>query len=172
MATKFLFILSSRNGYEHLSENSEHMKQIREYACRIALELVDGTSGKAVIDAGGKEALTNFYYVLKQNGYKNIFITTEGKDEEEIFQNYLDFYKADKNLCNESRRNIKELALKKIIGAKGKEQKVIDTQTKEFADALYKLIFKPRYKYYYSKRDYEIIRSKNEDIATTVLKIL
>ena len=158
----------SRKGYENLSDNSDHMKQIRDLACRIALELVEGTAGKAIVDLGGKEALTNFYYVLKQNGYKNIFITTEGTDEEEIFRHYLSLYKNDPNLCNESRRNIKKLALKEFEDG----HKEIDTKSKEFEDSLNRLIFKPRYKYYRRRGDYVIVRREDDDTASTVLKIL
>lgn len=163
----------SRKIFEELSENSEHMKQIRDLACKIGLELTEGSNGKALLDIGGKEALTNFYYYLRQEGYKNIFITTEGYNEDEIFENYLSFYKKDKNLCNESRRNIKKLAIKSVIKEK-KESEEIDTESNEFSDSLRKLIFNPRYKYYNSRssKENKIIRKQNDDIATTVLQIL
>lgn len=161
----------SRKIFEELSENSEHMKQIRDLACKIGLELTEGSNGKSLLDIGGKEALTNFYYYLRQEGYKNIFITTEGYNEDEIFENYLSFYKKDKNLCNESRRNIKKLAIKSVIKEK-KESEEIDTESNEFSDSLRKLIFDPRYKYYSQRQDYKIIRKQNDDIATTVLQIL
>ena len=163
----------SRKIFEKLSDNSEHMKHIRELACKIGLELVEGSNGKALLDCGGKEALTNFYYTLRQEGYKNIFITTEGYNEDEIFENYLSFYKKDKNLCNESRRNIKRLAIKTVV-KDNKQWNEVDTKTKDFADSLRKLIFDPRYKYYNSRSSKEnrIIRKQNDDIATTVLQIL
>ena len=163
----------SRTTFEGLSENSEHMKQIRGLACKIGLELTEGSNGKALLDIGGKEALTNFYYYLRQEGYENIFITTEGYNEDEIFENYLSFYKKDKNLCNESRRNIKKLAIKSVI-KDNKKYEEIDTESKDFADSLRKLIFDPRYKYYNSRscKNYRIIRKQTDDIATTVLKIL
>ncbi len=154
----------SRKVFEELANNSEEMKHIREFANRIVLELVDGTDGKVVGDIGGKEALTNVYYDFKQKGYRNIFLTVEGNNDEERFKNYLNFYKEDKNLCNESRRNIKQLALNK--------KKKIDTESKAFEDSLRKLIFQPRYKYYDRRADYRIIRCQNENIPSTVLKIL
>ena len=161
----------SRKIFEGLSENSEHMKQIRDLACKIGLELTEGSNGKSLLDIGGKEALTNFYYYLRQEGYKNIFITTEGYNEDEIFENYLSLYKKDKNLCNESRRNIKKLAIKSIV-EDDKKFEMIDTESKDFADSLRKLIFDPRYKYYNSRSNYKIIRKQSDDIATTVLQIL
>lgn len=162
----------SRKIFEKLSDNSEHMKHIRDLACKIGLELVEGSDGKALLDIGGKEALTNLYYVLKQEGYKSIFITTEGYNEDEIFENYLELYKKDENLCNESRRNIKKLAIKKDVNNNNKKVENIDTKSKEFHDSLRNLIFNPRYKYYNRRRDYKIIRKQTDDIATTVLKIL
>lgn len=162
----------SRKIFEKLSDNSEYMKHIRDLACKIGLELVEGSDGKALLDIGGKEALTNLYYVLKQEGYKSIFITTEGYNEDEIFENYLELYKKDENLCNESRRNIKKLAIKKDVNNNNKKVENIDTKSKEFHDSLRNLIFNPRYKYYNRRRDYKIIRKQTDDIATTVLKIL
>ena len=162
----------SRKIFEKLADNSEHMKHIRDLACKIGLELVEGSDGKALLDLGGKEALTNLYYVLKQEDYKSIFITTEGYNEDEIFENYLELYKKDENLCNESRRNIKKLAIKKELNNNNVEVEKIDTKTNEFHNSLRNLIFNPRYKYYNRRRDYKIIRKQNDDIATTVLQIL
>lgn len=162
----------SRKIFEKLSDNSEHMKHIRDLACKIGLELVEGSDGKALLDLGGKEALTNLYYVLKQEEYKSIFITTEGYNEDEIFENYLELYKKDENLCNESRRNIKKLAIKKELNNNNVEVENIDTKTNEFHNSLRNLIFNPRYKYYNRRRDYKIIRKQDDDIATTVLQIL
>ena len=162
----------SRKIFEKLADNSEHMKHIRDLACKIGLELVEGSDRKALLDLGGKEALTNLYYVFKQQEYKNIFITAEGNNEEEVFENYLSFYKKDKNLCNESRRNIKKLALKKVIKNDEEEATEIDTESEKFRDSLKRLIFTPRYKYYKGRSDCEIIRKQTDDIATTVLQIL
>ena len=162
----------SRKIFETLSDNSERMRHIRDLACKIGLELVEGSCGKTLLDIGGKEILTNLYYVLKQEGYKSIFITTEGHNEDEIFENYLELYKKDKNLCNESRRNIKKLAIRKEFNNNKEDVEDIDTNSKEFHDSLRSLIFNLRYKYYNRRRDYKIIRNQTDDIATTVLKIL
>lgn len=161
----------SRKVFDGLSDNLEKMKRIRTLACNIGLELVEGSDGKALLDIGGKEAITNFYYTLKQSGFKNIFITTEGDNEEEIFENYLLLYKKERNLCNESRRNIKKLAIKKFTKY-NEEFEIIDTESKTFANSLRTLIYEPRYKYYDSRKNYKIIRKQSDDIDTTVLQIL
>lgn len=161
----------SRKIFEDFSDNVEHMKHIRTLACNIGLELVNGADGKALLDIGGKEAITNFYYTLMQEGFKNILITTEGANEEEIFENYLLLYKKETNLCNESRRNIKKLAIKKK-SKYDEEVEIIDTESNTFANSLRTLIFEPRYKYYDIRKNNKIIRKQSDDIYTTVLQIL